>query len=66
MYVAALQFSGSQGEKNLQENMVQLENYVTDNGLQTNGKPFYAFYDPPWTPPFLRRNEIIIMINKPL
>ena len=66
MYVAALQFSGSQGEKNLQENMVQLENYVRDNGLQTNGKPFYAFYDPPWTPPFLRRNEIIIMINKPL
>jgi hypothetical protein len=26
--------------------------------LNVTGEPVLAFYDPPWTLPFLRRNEI--------
>jgi len=28
-----------------------------------DGVPHYARYDPPWTPSFLRRNEILIEVN---
>ena len=28
-----------------------------------NAKPIFAYYDPPWIPVFLRRNEVLIKIN---
>ena len=31
--------------------------------LQTTGPVEAWFYDPPWTPPFLRRNEVVAPIG---
>ncbi|MBK8840092.1 MAG: heme-binding protein [Hyphomonadaceae bacterium] len=31
-------------------------------GLATRGEAVFAFYDPPWTLPLLRRNEVMIEI----
>ena len=33
--------------------------------LKGKGVPLLAYYDPPWTPVFLRRNEVLIRIEKP-
>jgi hypothetical protein len=33
---------------------------VASAGLVTKGEPVFAFYDPPWTLPFMRRNEVMI------
>jgi len=30
--------------------------------LKSQGEPYMAFYNPPWTLPFLRRNEILVEI----
>jgi hypothetical protein len=33
------------------------------NGIATKGRPFLMRYNDPWTPPFLRRNEVAIEIS---
>ena len=34
-------------------------------GLAPAGPPVYARYDPPWTPWFLRRNEVLVPLADP-
>ena len=41
-----------------------LYNYLADENLVQKGDPEYAFYNPPWTPGFMRRNEIWIEIER--
>jgi hypothetical protein len=37
--------------------------YIKANKLRTMGEPVMAFYDPPWTLPFFRRNEIMLELK---
>jgi len=41
-----------------------LLNTLRDNGFTTDGEPFNWFYDPPWTLPFRRRNEVAVRLGK--
>ena len=59
----AIRFSGRHSESNLQENLKKLETYAAAQGLKIQGEPTYAFFDPPWTPWFMRRNEIIYRVK---
>ena len=54
------QFSGSQNDANMKNHEATLLAYVTAHNLRTVGDPVYAFYDPPWILPFLKRNEVMI------
>ena len=38
--------------------------WVSVQKLVVEGEPIFAFHDPPWTPDFLRRNEVLIRIVK--
>lgn len=58
----AIQFSGRTSESNVAEHMAKLEEYIKQNDIKTIAAPVYAFYNPPWTLPFLRRNEILVQI----
>lgn len=60
----ALRFSGTTEAEVLKGKLQELENYVAEQSLHTVGMPVYAFYNPPWTLPFLRRNEVMIEIRK--
>ena len=42
----------------------QLSKWIKKNDLQSLGKPINAFYDTPWTPPFLRRNELLVEVTQ--
>jgi len=43
----------------------ELKKWMENNNLIPAGEPIQAFYDPPWTPGFFRRNELLIpVINK--
>lgn len=53
-----IRFSGSTSKENLDENLNKLVDYIHANKIITKGSPLFAFYNPPWTLPFLRRNEI--------
>ena len=56
---AALTYSGFNTESKVQEKTDQLLDWLKTQKIETIGKPQLARYNPPWTLPFLRRNEIL-------
>jgi len=55
-------FSGLAGDDNIRLHTKELEAYISEKNLKTSGSPVLAFYNPPWTLPFLRRNEVMIEV----
>jgi hypothetical protein len=62
--VAALKFSGLLNEKNIQRHHALLQNWIDNSHYQETGSYMTAGYNPPWTLPFLRRNEVLIPVEK--
>ena len=61
---AVLRFRGSrQGPEG--EAAMRLRTWIRTQGLATTGVPTFAYFDPPWTPGFLRRNEVMIPLADP-
>lgn len=54
----SIRFSGRSKMKNLNKHQDKLDAFVAEQGLKIVGGPEYAFYDAPFVPPFLRRNEV--------
>lgn len=61
---AVITFSGRANDALLQNKREELEHYIKTNQYTTVSEPIYAFFNPPWTLPFLRRNEIMVEIKK--
>lgn len=61
--VAVVRYSGSWSETAYQENLKNLQQWMRQNQLEADSLPRVAGYDPPWTLPFLRRNEVMIDIK---
>ena len=61
---AVIRFSGMAGESSLDKHKKELSEYIQTNKLVRLGEPMLAFFNPPWTAPFLRRNEIMQEIEK--
>jgi hypothetical protein len=59
---AVIRFSGTAGEDTLKRRTEELREFVSAKNLNARSAPTYAFYNPPWTLPFLRRNEVMIEI----
>ena len=59
-----IEFSGTNSNENVTEHENQLMNYIEANQINIIGSPKYAFYNAPWTLPFLRRNEVMIEIKQ--
>lgn len=60
--LAVIRFSGSANRGSLDEQEGRLRTFLAERGLEAINTPQYAFYDAPWTLPFMRRNEIMIEI----
>lgn len=59
----AIVFSGTSAQANLDENTQKLLLYAQNQGIHIKGKPLYAFYNSPFSLPFLRRNEILFSME---
>ena len=59
---AALRFSGRWSRSSYEKRTAQLLADLDAAGLVVAGPPRYARFDPPWTPWFLRRNEVVIPV----
>jgi hypothetical protein len=61
--VAALRFGGSWNEKRFEAHGQQLREAVAAEGLETDGAVYFARYDAPWKPGFLKRNEALVAVR---
>jgi hypothetical protein len=60
---AVLRFSGGRSAKHEAAALAKLQSWITTQGLKAQSPPVYGYFDPPWTPPFLRRNEVMLRIG---
>lgn len=61
--VAVRRFSGRWSERNISEHRQALLEDLAELGIATTGEPQLARYNSPFTPWFLRRNEIIVPVD---
>ncbi|WP_395645443.1 SOUL family heme-binding protein [Terricaulis sp.] len=62
--IAVLRFSGLATQRNLDSHAEALRRRVAEQGGHAIGPLTYAFYDPPWTLPWLRRNEVMLELAR--
>lgn len=61
--LAVRQFSGSPDEEGVQKEIAALRQAVLAAGLEVvDAPPVFSRYDPPWTPGFMRRNEVMFEV----
>ena len=60
---AVIVFSGLVRESSYAEKAELLSSYIEENGLKQQGTIKIARYNPPWTLPFFRRNELMVRID---
>lgn len=58
-----IRFNGLATDKNILKHTKKLQAYISGNHLISTDDPILAFYNPPWTLPFFRRNEIMVEIK---
>jgi len=61
--MAVVQFSGLAREDDIVTQTGLLNTLVARHKLQALGTPVVARYNPPWTPWFMRRNEIMVAVQ---
>ncbi|WP_413519997.1 SOUL family heme-binding protein [Psychrobacter glacincola] len=59
-----IKFSGLAGSEKVAAKTVELQSWMQTQKLTLTGTPELARYNPPWTLPFMRRNEIMIAYEK--
>jgi hypothetical protein len=64
-YFVVLSYSGLNGVAKVQEKTNEAIQWTLKNGLEMIGSPQLARYDPPWTLPMFRRNEIVLEVLAP-
>lgn len=61
--VAVLRFSGLRDELIISQKTLLLEQWIAAKSWTPASEPRWAGYNPPWTLPFYRRNEVMIDIH---
>ena len=61
---AVIRYSGRDSGNGRLNQTAVLEEWIRNKGLIVVGETEFASYDPPWTPGFFRRNEILIHVQE--
>jgi hypothetical protein len=61
--IAVIRFSGSWSQSNYDEHLATLRAALKVAALVESGEPIYSRYNPPFTPWFMRRNEIWLRLK---
>ncbi|MEM7011599.1 MAG: heme-binding protein [Verrucomicrobiota bacterium] len=64
---AVYRYSGRRSASRDSEALAKLRTWLSENNYQARPKaqPRFAYYDPPWTPGLMRRNEVMLLIDRP-
>jgi hypothetical protein len=57
---AVISFTGFNSQEKTQEKTAELKAWMKSKNLTPLGEPQLARYNPPWSIPFLRRNEVML------
>ena len=60
---AVLRFTGAQSAAKEQAALAELRAWMAAEKLEASGEPVFAYFDPPWTPGPLRRNEVMLRLK---
>jgi hypothetical protein len=60
---AVIRFSGLVDEEKMAKKVSELKDWVAGKNLKVIGEPELARYNPPWTLPFFRRNEVMLALE---
>lgn len=60
---AVLRFTGSRRAATEAEALTRLRAWLEPQALRAVSPPVFAYFDPPWTPTFLRRNEVMLRVE---
>ena len=60
---AVITFSGFYNQEKVEEKTQALREWIKLKNLKPSGEPQFARYNPPWTLPFMRRNEVMIQVD---
>ena len=60
---AAIRYSGRWSEKAYRKQLSLLLQWIEEKNLEITGEPIWARYNAPFTPWFMRRNEILIPVH---
>lgn len=60
---AVLRYSGGRNPVKEAESLAQLKAWMNTEKLSGASSPVYGYFDPPWTPAFLRRNEVMLRVK---
>jgi len=61
---AVLRYTWNTTAERVEQKKSELLSYIKRDGLVSIGVPRGARYNPPWTPPFMMRNEVLVDIIK--
>ena len=61
---AVLRFKGVASVGEVERRKALLLTAIRGSGWQARGEPLTWFYDPPWTLPPLRRNEVVVLVER--
>lgn len=62
-FFAVLRFGGFATSGNEKRAVEELRRIIGARKLEPTGEPFFAYYDPPWTIPPFRRNEVLVRLR---
>jgi hypothetical protein len=62
--VAVIRYSGTWGKNNYRDHEIKLMDWISAKGWSIVGAPVWARYNPPFMPWFMRRNEILIPVQR--
>ena len=60
--IAAIKFSGWRNQEAVSKHEDVLMRSLNESKWKPTADPVAFFYDPPWTAPFLRRNEVAVTV----
>lgn len=61
--IATLRFSGSLSPEQAEKKITELKAWLASKGYALRGEAYAAGYDSPFTPSFLRRNEVHVAVD---
>jgi hypothetical protein len=62
--MAAIKYSGTWSKKRYEKRKAELLRLIEKRSLRPGGEPIFARYNPPFMPWFLRRNEVLIPVER--